>query len=112
MAFGDNLLQTGYAADVMRLNKGFIVDRGKSGVKMAFASMSLTSRYIRHSIETGNSVWIAQREGRAKDGLDVTDPALIKMLSLAFRNDVPEIARMVDRLSDRAGCSFLRTRPV
>lgn len=99
MAFGDNLLQTGYAADVMRLNKGFIVERGKKAGKVAFASMSLTSRYIRHSIETGNSVWIAQREGRAKDGLDVTEPALIKMLALAFRSDVPEIAAVVERLS-------------
>jgi hypothetical protein len=99
MAFGDNLLQTGYAADVMRLNKGFIVERGKKAGKVAFASMSLTSRYIRHSIETGNSVWISQREGRAKDGLDVTEPALIKMLSLAFRSDVPELAAVVERLS-------------
>lgn len=99
MAIGDNLLQTGYAADVMRLNKGFVVHRGKRGAKMAFASMSLTSRYIRHSIETGHSVWIAQREGRAKDGRDLTDPALIKMLSLAYRKDVPDIAQMVDRLS-------------
>jgi hypothetical protein len=99
MAFGDNLLQTGYAADVMRLNKGFIVERSKRAGKVAFASMSLTSRYIRHSIETGNSVWIAQREGRAKDGLDVTEPALIKMLALAFRSDVPDIAAVVERLS-------------
>ena len=66
MAIGDNLLRTGYAADVMRLNKGFVVHRGKRGAKMAFASMSLTSRYIRHSLETGHSVWTAQREGRAK----------------------------------------------
>lgn len=99
MAFGDNLLQTGYAADVMRLNKGFIIERGKRAVKLAFASMSLTSRYIRHSLETGNSVWIAQREGRAKDGVDVTEPALIKMLTLAYRSDVPDVSEVVERLS-------------
>jgi 1-acyl-sn-glycerol-3-phosphate acyltransferase len=99
MAIGDNLLRTGYAADVMRLNKGFVVHRGKRGAKMAFASMSLTSRYIRHSLETGQSVWTAQREGRAKDGKDLTDPALIKMLSLAYRKDMPEIAAMIGRLS-------------
>ncbi len=99
MAIGDNLLGTGYAADVMRLNKGFVVHRGKRGAKMAFASMSQTSRYIRHSIETGHSVWTAQREGRAKDGKDLTDPALIKMLSLAYRKDIPDIAEMIGRLS-------------
>ncbi len=99
MAFGDNLLRTGYAADVMRLNKGFIVQRGKKAGKVAFASMSLTSRYIRHSLETGNSVWIAQREGRAKDGVDLTEPALIKMLTLAFRGDIPDLNEVVSRLS-------------
>jgi 1-acyl-sn-glycerol-3-phosphate acyltransferase len=99
MAIGDNLLRTGYAADVMRLNKGFVVHRGKRGAKMAFASMSLTSRYIRHSLETGHSVWTAQREGRAKDGRDLTDPALIKMLSLAYRKDIPDIGGMIQRLS-------------
>ena len=99
MAIGDNLLRTGYAADVMRLNKGFVVHRGKRGAKMAFASMSLTSRYIRHSLESGQSVWTAQREGRAKDGKDLTDPALIKMLSLAYRKDIPDIAAMIRRLS-------------
>jgi hypothetical protein len=98
MAFGDNLLRTGYAADVMRLNKGFVVQRGKKAGKVAFASMSLTSRYIRHSLETGNSVWTAQREGRAKDGLDLTEPALIKMLALAFRSDMPDINAVVERL--------------
>jgi len=99
MAIGDNLLRTGYAADVMRLNKGFVVHRGKKGAKMAFAAMSQTSRYIRHSLETGHSVWIAQREGRAKDGRDLTDPALIKMLSLAYRKDVADITKMTERLS-------------
>jgi 1-acyl-sn-glycerol-3-phosphate acyltransferase len=99
MAIGDNLLRTGYAADVMRLNKGFVVHRGMKGAKMAFAAMSQTSRYIRHSIETGHSVWTAQREGRAKDGRDLTDPALIKMLSLAYRKDVPDVTQMIERLS-------------
>ena len=99
MAIGDNLLRTGYAADVMRSNKGFVVHRGKRGAKLAFASMSLTSRYIRHSLETGQSVWTAQREGRAKDGRDLTDPALIKMLSLAYRKDLPDIGAMIERLS-------------
>ena len=43
--------------------------------------------------------WTAQREGRAKDGRDLTDPALIKMLSLAYRKDIPDIGRMIERLS-------------
>jgi len=74
----------------------------KRGCEMAFASMSQTSRYIRHSLETGHSVWTAQREGRAKDGNDLTDPALIKMLSLAYRKDIPDIAADGREIVDRA----------
>ncbi len=74
--------------------------------------MSLTSRYIRHSLETGHSVWIAQREGRAKDGRDLTDPALIKMISLAYRKDIPDIGKMMRAPVDCAGGSVLRTGSV
>jgi glycerol-3-phosphate O-acyltransferase len=51
-------------------------------------SMVLLSEYIQHCIEIGENVWIAQREGRAKDGIDRTDPALLKMLAMSKR-DVP-----------------------
>ncbi len=44
-----------------------------------------SSRYIHQSIDDTQSVWIAQSEGRAKDGMDVTDPAIIKMFALATR---------------------------
>jgi hypothetical protein len=73
IAVGDNLFGVDYAADLMRLNKSFIVKRGAKGAKAAYAAMSLTSRYVRHSLEEGVSVWIAQREGRAKDGIDRTE---------------------------------------
>jgi len=46
------------------------------------------SRYIHHCLANSHSVWIAQREGRAKDGIDQTDPALVKMLALGKR-DLP-----------------------
>jgi len=87
-AVGDNLLAEPYAADLMRLNKSFVVDRSVSGTKAVFKSLSRTSAYIRHSLEEGVSVWIAQREGRAKDGFDRTDRALLKMLALAYRKEI------------------------
>jgi len=96
LAIGDNLLETGFAADIMRLNKGFLVKRKVTG-KAAFAAMLQTSQYIRHSLEEGESVWIAQREGRAKDGWDRTDAAIIKMFALAFRKEA-ELAEVVSRL--------------
>jgi 1-acyl-sn-glycerol-3-phosphate acyltransferase len=98
IAFGDNLLATGYAADIMRLNKGFVVNRSAKVGKAAFAAMLETSQFIRHSIESGESVWIAQREGRAKDGCDRTDAAIIKMFALAYRKEVDDLSEVVARL--------------
>jgi len=90
MAVGDNLLQNALAADLMRLNKSFIVERQVTGAKATLAALTRTSQYIRHSLQEGASVWIAQREGRAKDGWDRTDPALLKMLALAYKDhEVP-----------------------
>jgi len=97
IAIGDNLLDAGPAGDLMRLNKSFVVRRSTKGTKAAYAAMALTSRYVRQSLEEGESVWIAQREGRAKDGLDRTDPALVKMLSLAYRDDADALPRLLER---------------
>ncbi len=97
-AIGDNLLATGFASDVFRLNKGFVVKRSAKGGKAAYAAMMQTSRYIRHSLESGESVWIAQREGRAKDGWDRTDPAIVKMFALAYRDDGEDMTSIVARL--------------
>ena len=87
MAVGDNLLTHDLAADLMRLNKSFVIERGVSGTRAAYKVLVRTSNYIRHSIlDEGASIWIAQKEGRAKDGWDRTDPALLKMLALAHKN--------------------------
>jgi len=84
IAIGDNLLKKPFVTDLMRLNKSFIVHRSLKGRELLKA-LDLLSRYIHHCIENNHSVWIAQREGRAKDGIDQTDPALIKMLALGKR---------------------------
>ncbi|WP_299179790.1 1-acyl-sn-glycerol-3-phosphate acyltransferase [uncultured Neptuniibacter sp.] len=84
IAIGDNLLQKPYVSDIMRLNKSFIVNRSATGREMMKALTQLSS-YIDHSIQSGQSIWLAQREGRAKDGNDATDPALLKMLYMAHR---------------------------
>ncbi len=85
IAIGDNLVQREFATSLMRLNKGFFIKRSIEGPRAAYAALLQSSQYIKHSIETGNSVWIAQSEGRSKDGLDQTDPAIIKMFLLADR---------------------------
>ena len=99
IAIGDNLLGTGFVSDVMRLNKSFIIPRNLKGIKKAYASMLKTSRYVRHCVEQGESVWIAQREGRSKDGYDRTDVALVKMLGLSFRKETSDFNEVVQRLN-------------
>ncbi|MGQ7249456.1 1-acyl-sn-glycerol-3-phosphate acyltransferase [Halomonas sp. V046] len=86
IAIGDNLLKKPYVTDLMRLNKSFIVPRSARGKRAMLAAYQNLSSYIRHSIQGDNhSIWMAQREGRAKDGIDVTDPAIIKMMTMAHR---------------------------
>ncbi|MFA5493758.1 MAG: 1-acyl-sn-glycerol-3-phosphate acyltransferase [Porticoccaceae bacterium] len=83
IAIGDNLLSKPFATDLMRINKSFIVRRSVTGRREKLAALTTLSRYIRHSIlEDRASVWIAQREGRAKNGIDRTETALVKMLAL------------------------------
>lgn len=97
-AVGDNLLSKAFAADLMRLNKSFVVARSVTGKKALYRALYHTSEYIRASLEAGRSVWIAQREGRSKDGLDRTDPAVVKMLALAYKEEKESLGEMCDRL--------------
>ena len=85
IAIGDNLLKRPFVNDLMRLNKSFIVRRSLKGRDLLKSSKQLSS-YIHHCIELKRNVWIAQREGRAKDGVDRTDPALLKMLAMSKRD--------------------------
>tara|TARA_R110000772_G_scaffold84964_5_gene178923 strand:+ start:619 stop:1770 length:1152 start_codon:yes stop_codon:yes gene_type:complete len=85
IAIGDNLLKRPFLSDLMRLNKSFLVKRGLQGREKLKASKRL-SAYIHYCVEHGENVWIAQREGRAKSGLDQTESAIIKMLHLAERD--------------------------
>lgn len=98
VAVGDNLLTEHFAADLMRLNKSFMVERSVTGTKAVYQALSRTSHYIRHSLEDGHSVWIAQREGRTKDGFDRTEPALLKMLSLAWRKELARFGDLLERI--------------
>ncbi|PWB35356.1 glycerol acyltransferase [Pseudomonas sp. SDI] len=89
IAIGDNLLQKPFVSDMMRLNKSFIVHRSISGRREKLAAYQLLSAYINHSIRTDCvSIWIAQAEGRAKDGDDRTDSAILKMFHMS-RKDEP-----------------------
>ena len=84
IAIGDNLLTKPFASDLMRLNKSFLVKRGETAPKKIYVALKQLSAYIHHSIvNEKSSIWIAQREGRAKDGLDRTEEAIIKMFAIS-----------------------------
>ena len=87
IAVGDNLIQRKFATDIMRLNKSFFIRRSEEGAKKVYAALLQSSEYIHQSIDEKQSIWIAQSEGRAKDGLDNTDPAIVKMFAVAKRKE-------------------------
>ena len=88
VAIGDNLLVRPWIKTFVRLNNSFIVKRGVSVRQMLEVSGTL-SAYINHTIkDTKESIWIAQREGRAKDSNDRTQPSVLKMLCMAGGKDI------------------------
>jgi len=87
ITFGSNLMKGQMVIDIGKSNKMFRVERGGNPRQMYLNSLHL-SDYIRYAItEKHESVWIAQRNGRTKDGIDHTDQGLIKMLSLSGGKD-------------------------
>lgn len=83
IGIGDNLLIYPWIKMLVRLNRSFIVKRGLP-VRQQFEALKLMSAYIRNNIVNCNqSVWIAQREGRAKDSNDLTQEAILKMFNVS-----------------------------
>ncbi len=87
-AIGDNLCSRPWITEMMKMNRNFIVKRSGTKREIFDASRKL-SAYIRDNIEGAeNSIWIAQREGRAKDSNDRTQESLLKMLSMSSGKDI------------------------
>ena len=100
IAIGDNLLSKPFVSDLMRLNKSFIVKRSARGPRQMLATYRTLSSYIRRSIEQDrNPIWIAQREGRAKNGIDRTEPAIIKMLAMSMDKTTETLSAHINRLN-------------
>jgi hypothetical protein len=83
ITFGDNLMSSPFVVDIGKSNKMFRLVRGGSP-KEIFCNSMLASRYIRYAInEKKQSIWIAQRNGRTKDGDDQTQQAVLKMFGMS-----------------------------
>ena len=92
IAIGDNLLKYPWIKDVVRLNKSFIVERDLPMRQLLLASKRL-SDYMHYAIsQKHDNIWIAQREGRAKDSNDRTQKSILQMMAMGGEGSV------VDRL--------------
>lgn len=90
IAIGDNLLKLPWVKDIVRINKSFIVERSLSMRQMLVSSKRL-SDYMHFVInEKHDNVWIAQREGRAKDSNDRTQEAILKMMTMGGEGSVKQ----------------------
>ena len=92
IAIGDNLLIYPWIKTLVRINKSFIVQRALT-MRQMLESSARMSRYMHYAIaEKGESIWIAQREGRAKDSDDRTQESVLKMMAMGGEGD------LIDRL--------------
>lgn len=95
ITFGANLMSMPVIVDIGKSNKMFKVERAGNNPKDFYYTSLHLSQYIRHAImEKQQSVWIAQRNGRTKDGIDATDQGIIKMFEMSRPED------RVEALSD------------
>ena len=94
IAIGDNLLVYPWIKKLVRVNKSFIVQRALT-MRQMLESSARMSRYMHYTInEKKQSIWIAQREGRAKDSNDRTQDSVLKMLAMGGEGD------LIDRLME------------
>lgn len=94
IAIGDNLLIYPWIKKLVRVNKSFIVQRALS-MRQMLESSARMSRYMHYTIKEKNqSIWIAQREGRAKDSNDRTQDSVLKMLAMGGEGDL--VSRLIE----------------
>ncbi len=115
IAIGDNLLAAPWIKDLVRINKSFIVERSLGIREMLMASRRL-SEYMHYVIgEKHDNVWIAQREGRAKDSDDRTQPSILKMMAMGGEGSVVERLKQLHIVPlsisyEYDPCDFLKAR--
>ena len=90
IAIGDNLLSLPWVRDLARLSKSFIVKRGLTPRELMLASVKMARYMIFALKEKHENLWIAQREGRAKDSNDLTQKSILKMFALGAEGTLLE----------------------
>jgi hypothetical protein len=117
ITFGSNLMNPQVVVDIGKLNKMFKIVRGGSGREI-FQNSLHVSEYMRHAItEKQASTWIAQRNGRTKDGCDKTEIAVLKMFAMSskkpFVGNLAELNIAPIAVSyEYEPCDFMKTREI
>lgn len=88
-AIGDNLVQKSFLMDLAKINRNFLVQRGLGPREMLKSSKLLSEYIAKNLLEDNRSVWIAQREGRTKNGNDTTQQGVLKMIGLGKGDHSP-----------------------
>ena len=115
IAIGDNLLAAPWIKDLVRINKSFIVERSL-GIREMLAASKRLSEYMHFVIGVKkDNIWIAQREGRAKDSDDRTQPSILKMMAMGGEGSVVERLKALHIVPlsisyEYDPCDFLKAR--
>ena len=115
IAIGDNLLSLPWVKDLVRVNKAFIVERALSMRQMLMSSKRL-SDYMHFAIKEKNeNIWIAQREGRAKDSDDRTQKSILQMMAMGGEGSIIERLKQLHLVSlsisyEYDPCDFLKAK--
>ena len=99
MAIGDNLLANQLVEDLFRLNGGVIVKRSLPLKEKYLESIRLSEYFVDKITEDNKSIWVAQKSGRSKDGIDTTHPAIIKMLYLSKRKSGISFSELIKNVN-------------
>ncbi len=98
MAFGDNLMATKAAEYLFRINGGIVVKRTLPIREKYRESMRLSKYFCETIIDKDKSIWVAQKSGRSKDGIDNTSSAIIKMLYLSMRKSKVTFTDLINKV--------------
>ena len=115
IAIGDNLLAAPWIKDLVRINKSFIVERSL-GIREMLAASRRLSDYMHFVVGSKHdNVWIAQREGRAKDSDDRTQPSILKMMAMGGEGSIVERLKALHIVPlaisyEYDSCDFLKAR--
>ncbi len=99
MAFGDNLIKSQFIEDLFRVNGGIIVKRELGMKEKYLSSIKLSEYFVENITENNAYIWVAQKAGRSKDGIDTTQPSVIKMLYLSQKSKGISFSELIDSLN-------------